>query len=347
MDIRRRHFLKLFGQGSLAVGALAAGYTPVSRPVWEPESVRSDEAFWRMVRAQYPLAHDPIYLNTGGLGPASYRVLDEVQRTMMRFQTVPDTGHRLIEEAREPLATFFGAKASELAFMRNATEANSTIASGLQMSRGDEVIFESHAHPGGSLPWMNRQKQDGVRVRLFEPDTESAAGNLERIAALINPRTRAIQVSHVTAPTGIRFPVAEIARLARDRGVWFHIDGAQSAGMFGFDLHAIGCDSYAASGHKWMGAPHGTGVFYIREDRLDEIRQQRWAPIRTQAWNYRVCSNTIRQRGASSPGRGTQRKFWGCDWPPSFLPRSASTVWRRTECGSLPICRRVCGRFRA
>lgn len=233
--------------------------------------LRTDDAFWRMVRAQYPLTHNPIYLNTGGLGPAPYRVMDAVQRTMMQFQSVPDTGHRLIEEAREPVATFFGAKASELAFMRNATEANSTIASGLPMSRGDEVIFESHAHPGGSLPWMNRQKQDGVRVRIFEPDTESVAGNLERIAALITPRTRAIQVSHVTAPTGIRFPVAEIARLARDRGVWFHIDGAQSAGMFGFDLHEIGCDSYAASGHKWMGAPHGTGVLYIREDRLDEI----------------------------------------------------------------------------
>jgi selenocysteine lyase/cysteine desulfurase len=271
MSIRRRDFIKRFGQGSLAVGALAAGCTPAARPAWEPAFARSDDDFWKMVRNQYPLAHDPVYLNTGGLGPAPYRVMDAVQRTMMQLQTVPETGYRLIEEARAPVAAFFGAHPNELAFMRNATEANSTIASGLRMTRGDEVIFESHAHPGGSLPWMNRQKQDGVRVRIFEPDTESLAGNLERIEALITPRTRAIQVSHVTAPTGIRFPVAEIARLARDRGIWFHIDGAQSAGMFGFDLHAIGCDSYAASGHKWMGAPHGTGVLYLREDRLEEI----------------------------------------------------------------------------
>jgi selenocysteine lyase/cysteine desulfurase len=271
MSIRRRDFIKLFGQGSLAVGALAAGCTPAARPAWEPASARSDDDFWKMVRNQYPLAHDPVYLNTGGLGPAPYRVMDAVQRTMMQLQTVPETGYRLIEEARAPVAAFFGVKPNELAFMRNATEANSTIASGLRMTAGDEVIFESHAHPGGSLPWMNRQKQDGVRVRIFEPDTESVSGNLERIEALITSRTRAIQVSHVTAPTGIRFPVAEIARLARDRGIWFHIDGAQSAGMFGFDLHAIGCDSYAASGHKWMGAPHGTGVLYLREDRLEEI----------------------------------------------------------------------------
>ena len=156
--------------------------------------------------------------------------------------------------------------------MRNATEGNATVASGLTSLRaGDEVIFESHAHPGGAIPWMSRQKQQGIRVRVFEPDPASAAGNLERIESLISGRTRVIQVSHLTAPTGIKMPVAEIAALAKDRSIWFHIDGAQSAGAFPFNLKEIGCDSYATSGHKWMGAPHGTGLLYIREERQDEV----------------------------------------------------------------------------
>ena len=95
--------------------------------------------------------------------------------------------------------------------------------------------------------------------------------NLARIEALITPRTRVIQVSHLTAPTGILMPVKEIAAMARARGIWFHIDGAQSAGAFPFDLHEIGCDSYGTSGHKWLGATHGTGFLYINKNRLDEV----------------------------------------------------------------------------
>lgn len=267
MTTTRRTFLKTLGLGAVPLVACAR---PSASP-WPPPASVDDDDFWRLVRAQYPLTRERTYLNTGGLGPAPYPVLDVVQRTMLELQTVSETGHRRLDAAREPVAAFFGVKPTEIAFMRNATEGNATVASGLDLRPGDEVIFESHAHPGGSLAWMSRQKQQGIRVKIFEPDPHSAAGNLERIEALITPRTRVIQVSHVTAPTGIRLPVKAIARLAHDRGLWFHVDGAQSAGMFPVDCKELGCDSYATSGHKWMGAPHGTGVLYLREDRLDEV----------------------------------------------------------------------------
>ena len=261
----RRDFLK-----RLSVGAalLPMGFAP---PSWPPEGPLDDEDFWKLVRAQFPLTTERTYFNAGGLGPAPYPVLDAMQRTMMNLQTRSEAGHRLIEEAREPVARFFGVEPTEIAFLRNATEGNSTIASGLDLRAGDEVIFESHAHPGGSIPWLSRQKQQGIVVKVFEPDADSAEVNLQRIADLITPRTRVLQISHVTAPTGIRFAAAGMARFAHERGLWFHIDGAQSAGMFPVDLKALGCDSYATSGHKWMGAPHGTGLLYIRLDRLDEV----------------------------------------------------------------------------
>ena len=278
----RRRALRTLASGLAGAGVLPAlGAVPdrraagaAGRPAWPPPPAARDdeEAFWAFVRAQYPLTRDRVYFNTGGLGPAPYPVLDAQARTAADLQHVSETGHDRLEAARAPVAAFFGCAPDELAFMRNATEANSTVASGLKaLRRGDEVLFESHAHPGGSIPWVSRAKQEGIRIRIFEPDAPTPDALLERIERAITPRTRVIQVSHVTAPTGIRMPVERIAALAKARNIWFHIDGAQSAGMFPVDVHALGCDSYGASCHKWMGAPHGTGVLYVRAGRFDDI----------------------------------------------------------------------------
>ena len=270
----RRQFLQRAAAGlGLAAVPLACaplGPTP-TRPTSRSLPAASSPDFWGRVRDLYPMTRERAYLNAGGLGPAPYPVLEAVHRATMEHQTVVEHGHEEIEAVRESAAAFFGAAPAEVAFMRNATEGNSTVASGLDLRPGDEVIFESHAHPGGAVPWLSRQTRSGIRIKLFEPDPTSAAGNLERIRALITPRTRVVQVSHITAPTGILMPVSEVAALAAERGVWFHIDGAQSAGLIPVDLHGIGCDSYATSGHKWLGAPHGTGLLYVRRDRQDEV----------------------------------------------------------------------------
>ncbi|MFI5355985.1 MAG: aminotransferase class V-fold PLP-dependent enzyme [Opitutales bacterium] len=272
--MNRKTFLRGLGLGAL--GALAApnllahspGDTPAALPAYDP---RDDAAFWRAVRAQYPLDPTLHYMNTGGLGPASNPVLKVFADTMYAHQVISDTGHHSFRKARRVVADFFGTEPGEICFTRNASEGNSIIAAGLTLHEGDEVIFESHAHPGGSFPWYNQHKRRGVVVKLFEPDPTSAEGNLQRIRELITPRTKVIQISHVTAPTGIVLPAAEIAKLAQAHGIWFHIDGAQSAGMFPFKLEDLGCDSYATSGHKWLGAPHETGILFIRHERNDEV----------------------------------------------------------------------------
>lgn len=276
MRSNRRDFLS---KGAVAAAGAALSCATSSgdrviadRPSWPPVINSDDEEFWKAVRAQFPLTRDRVYLNTGGLGPAPYPVLDTMVSKIMELQRVSETGHSQLEIAREKLASFIGANTDELAFTRNATEGNATIASGLSLKAGDEVIFESHAHPGGAMAWMVRQKEDGIKVRIFEPSPVSAEENLERIEALVTPATKVIQVSHITAPTGIHLPVKQIRDIASNAGAWFHVDGAQSAGMVDFSLHEIGCDSYATSGHKWLGAPHGTGFLYVRKDRQDEVR---------------------------------------------------------------------------
>lgn len=230
-----------------------------------------DLSSWARVRNLFPLTRKRVYFNTGGLGPPSQPVLNAMREQALLQAERGETYHGLFAQVRETTASFFGADPAEIAFNRNATEGNSIIAAGLDLRPGDEVIFESHAHPGGSFPWLLQQKEKGVRVRIFEPDNQSPETNLERIFSMVNDRTRVIQVSHLTAPTGILFDVRAIAREARKRGIWFHVDGAQSAGMIPVDLHDIGCDSYATSGHKWLNGPQESGILYIARERIDEV----------------------------------------------------------------------------
>ncbi len=275
--MNRKTFLRGVGLGTL--GALAGpSLGCASTPEAETPSLtlpdyssESDSAFWDAVRQQYTLEPDLHYMNTGGLGPASIPVMKVFTDVTSHNQTISEHDHHAFAGARETTAKYFGTEASEICFTRNATEGNSIIAAGLELGEGDEVIFESHAHPGGSCPWYNQANRRGVVIKLFEPDTESVEGNVARIRELITPRTKVIQISHVTAPTGILLPSAEIGKLAHSHGIWFHVDGAQSAGMFPFTMAEIGCDSYATSGHKWMGAPHETGILFIRKDRNDEV----------------------------------------------------------------------------
>lgn len=273
MKIDRRSFL---GQAALGTAGLltttggrgAEATRLLKLPAFDE---RQPEAFWSAVRAQFPLSRELIYFNTGGLGPTSQPVLDVVADTTRKLQAKSEHGHGFFADARTVVARFFGAKPEEIAFVRNATEANAIVAAGLKLAAGDEVIFETHAHPGGSFPWLNQERLRGVVVKVFEPDSDNPAGNVERIKRLITRRTRAVQVSHVTAPTGIVMPVVDIARVCRERGIWFHIDGAQSAGMFPVALRELGCDSYATSGHKWLDGPLETGVLFVRQERQDDL----------------------------------------------------------------------------
>jgi selenocysteine lyase/cysteine desulfurase len=274
MNPDRRKFLGRLSAGSvgLVAGASLSGQETKSVPPPIPRyDERTPEPFWSAVRAQFEFEPGLAYFNTGGLGPAPLPVRAKVNALTAQLQKKSEHGHGLFAGARATVAQFLGAEPEEIAFVRNATEANAIIAAGLKLAPGDEVIFDTHAHPGGSFPWLNQEKLRGVVTKLFEPDPRDPAGSVARIAALMSPRTRVVQVSHVTAPTGIVLPVVDIARLCRERGVWFHIDGAQTAGMFPLSVRALDGDSFATSGHKWWGGPLETGVLYVRRDRLAEV----------------------------------------------------------------------------
>jgi selenocysteine lyase/cysteine desulfurase len=232
------------------------------------------ERYWALVREQFPLTRERAYLNTGGLGASPYVVIDAVVSRINELEKISETGHseQLWASIKQKAAALLGCEAEEIAYTRNATEGINVVCNGLPLKRGDEVITTTHEHVGNAVPWLARQKRDGIVIKLFEPSRQSAQENLNRIARLISKRTRVISVPHATTTTGQVLPVKEIAAMAKAKNLWFFIDGAQTAGMLNFRLHDIGCDAYATSGHKWLLGPKGTGLLYVRKDMLDVIQ---------------------------------------------------------------------------
>lgn len=244
-----------------------------ANPPWPAGDLTGDE-FWTFVREQFPLSHERAYLNTGGLGASPFVVISAVKAKMDELERISETGHdeNLWRSIKAAVGELLGCEAGEVAFVRNTTEGVNIVANGLPFQRGDEIITTTHEHVGNAMPWLPLARRLGLTIRFFEPSTVSQQENIDRIQSLFSKRTRLISVPHALTTTGLILPVREIAAIARERKIWFFVDGAQSAGMFPFSLRDIGCDAYATSGHKWLMGPKETGLLYVRRDLLDVIQ---------------------------------------------------------------------------
>ena len=195
----------------------------------------------------------------------------------------PIWGYGASNEFRDPLAEFAGCTRDELALLRNATEANSYIANGLDLKPGDEVLMTDQEHPGGEHPWNLRAKRYGIvvkKITLPKP-VPNAAAVLNLINDGITPRTRVLFFSHITTVTGVVLPAKELCALARSKGILSAVDGAHVVGMMRLDLHELGCDMYTSSPHKWLQAPKGSGFLYVRDEVIDRL----WNTIVTAGWD--------------------------------------------------------------
>ena len=195
----------------------------------------------------------------------------------------PIWGYAAWNEFRDPLAAFVGCKRDEIALLRNATEANSYIANGIDMKPGDEVLMTDQEHPGGEHAWDLKAKRYGIvikKVTLPRP-VKDAAQVLNLFNDAITPRTRVLFFSHITTFSGVVLPAKELAALARTKGIFSAIDGAHVPGMMRLNITDIGCDMYSASPHKWLFATKGTGFLYVRDEVIDRV----WCTIATEGWD--------------------------------------------------------------
>jgi selenocysteine lyase/cysteine desulfurase len=217
----------------------------------------------------------------------------------------PIWGYAAWNEFRDPLAAFVGCKRDELALVRNATEANSYIANGIDMKAGDEVLMTDQEHPGGEHPWNLRAKRYGVvvkKVTLPKP-VQNAAQVLNLFNDAITPRTRVIFFSHITTATGVVLPAKELCALARSKGILSAVDGAHVIGMMRLDVHDLGCDMYSSSQHKWLLAPKGSGFLYVRDEVIDRL----WNTIATEGWD----DPKIRAERFQRIGSSNVPSLWG------------------------------------
>ncbi len=294
--LNRRHFLS-----TAATGLVAATASPgnlfaqlANAPATLPDSAlfdKNEDAYWAQIRKQFLIPSDEIYLNNGTVGsspaPVLRAVFEGYATTEKMDQQDPEDypiwGYAAWNEFRDPLAEFVGCHRDELALLRNATEANSYIANGIDLKPGDEILMTDQEHPGGEHPWNLKARRYGIvvkRVTLSRPVKDGAQA-LNLFNDAITPRTRVIFFSHITTFSGVVLPAKELCALARSKGILSAVDGAHVPGMMRLNVHDLGCDMYSASPHKWLQSPKGSGFLYVRDEVIDRL----WNTIVTEGWD--------------------------------------------------------------
>ncbi len=274
--LSRRGFVKsLFGSAIIGLPLLKFRKTP--SPLLAGKIFNgsvNDEAYWLMVRRQFDLTDDYIYMNNGTQGPSPRVVLDKMERVLPEIASNPGNYYHLYDEAndnRKIIADFIGCTPEELAITHNTTEGMNFAASGLELKAGDEVLITDHEHPGGLCPWQLKAKKFGIKITEVPVGSppENKEEILNRFNDAITSRTKVISISHICYTNSLLMPVKELCKLAREKGIISVVDGAHPFGMIALNMHEIGCDFYAASGQKWMMGPMGTGIFYARKESQD------------------------------------------------------------------------------
>ena len=277
-SLDRRRFLTVFGGASLvwpnAVEALALQLAPGGGA--------DDEAFWGVVRGQFLIPTDRIYLNNGTLGAPPRVVVDAVAEHARRVASTYPPGVAW-DDVKRSLAGLVGGDPEGFVFPRNTTEAMNFVANGLELPEGAEVLSTNHEHIGGLEPWklITRRHALPLKIVSLPAPATSSEQLLEAVWGGVSDATRVVCVSHLTFTTGTLLPVTELAARCAARDIVLVIDGAHPPGMLQMDLSTLGGDFYASSPHKWLLAPQGTGLLYIAEP----WRERLWPTLASGGWD--------------------------------------------------------------
>ena len=283
MTTSRRGFLRSLTASLAAVPALrpealahVARLTAFDRRT--PDELAGDEDFWLEIQQAFTVDRTLINLNNGGVSP-SPRVVQEAMRRYLELSnqapvyTMWQLVEPQVESVRRGLAQAFGCDVEEMAITRNASEALEIVQLGLPLQRGDEVVTTTQDYPRMLTTWRQRARRDGIVLKeiTFPVPPPSQADLLRRFEAAITPKTKVLHVCHITNLTGQIFPIREICRMGRTRGLEVIVDGAHAFAHFPFTRDELDCDYYGTSLHKWLLAPHGTGFLYVRKEKIPKV----------------------------------------------------------------------------
>lgn len=283
----RERFLSNVGKGlglaalsSPAVASLLKDVNAAARRVahLSAEEAARDEDFWRDIQQSFSVTRGVVNLNNGGVSPSPRVVTEALVRYIWQQE---DATAYMMWEVLEPqsetirtgLADLMGCDREEIAITRNTSDSLEALLLGFDLKPGDEVLTTTQDYPRMLTTLRQRERREGivlktVRVPVPPKDPSEITAAYE---AGFTPRTRLVLVSHVINLTGQITPVRDICELARERGVETVVDGAHSFAHFEFRRDDLGCDYYGTSLHKWLHAPKGTGLLYVRRDKIEKV----------------------------------------------------------------------------
>lgn len=278
----RRDFIKKIG---LATAAASAAPMLWSKSFGEiktnliPTLHPPGDDIWAWVRSQYNVSSNLLNLNNGGVSPQSKFVQDAFFRyTEMANQAPTYYLWRVLEEGkkaiRKKLADLCGANENEIAINRNATEALDTIIHGIPLKKGDEVVLSKYDYPRMMSAWKAREKREGIVLKWVdfdfpENDEQTIA---KKYTSLFTNKTKVVHITHLINWVGQITPVKLIAAEAKNKGIKTLVDAAHSFAHIQFDVKDWDIDYMGTSLHKWLGAPFGTGMMYIRKEEVANVQ---------------------------------------------------------------------------
>jgi isopenicillin-N epimerase len=276
--MRRRSFLQQMSAAA-ALPWLAGATRDLDSLRRDVAAAPDDPASWAEVRSRFLLRPGLVYMNAATVGATPRPVVSAYTDYLWEVESDPENevfgppSHRM-EDVRTKASAFLGADLDEVALTRNTTEGMDMVAQGVELKAGDQILSTDHEHPGGSICWEWLAERTGAEiVRIQMPATASSADQVvDMVKSHLTVRTKVCSFSHVSTVTGLVMPMAAISEITRPRGILLACDGAQAPGMLNVDVHALGVDTYASSSHKWMLAPKGSGLLYIRKDAQARVK---------------------------------------------------------------------------
>lgn len=243
-----------------------------------PDAASSDEDFWGWIKEQYTVSSQLLYLNNGGVSPQPKCVQD----AHIKYYQFANEGPsyymwRILDQGREALraklADLAGCSPEEIAINRNATEGLNTTIFGLNLKAGDEVVGTLQDYPNMINAWKQRQKRDGIKyiqINLELPNDDDAAITKQFTGAFTD-KTKVVHITHMINWNGNLLPGKMIADEAKKKGIDVILDTAHSFGLFDFKLPDTNCDYSGTSLHKFLCAPFGSGMLYIKKDKIKNV----------------------------------------------------------------------------
>jgi len=286
-SFNRRNFLQKTG-----IASATAILSSLIQPAWSrnlqsalknvdqvpPDELASEEEFWYYIQQAFTVSPAIINLNNGGVSPAPKTVQDAMKRYYDFSNEAPSYYMwRVLDQGRETLrknlANMAGCDAGEIAINRNSSEGLETVIFGLSLKAGDEIVAAKQDYPNMVNAWKQRELRDGIKMKWInlELPSEDEKYLVKQYVDALTPNTKLVHLTHIINWNGQILPVRKIADEAKKRGIEVLVDGAHSFAHFNFKIPDLNADYFASSLHKWLYAPIGSGLLYVRKEKIKNI----------------------------------------------------------------------------